>query len=194
MSSGLFCAALAALVFAMLPEEYPIPPAGDTMEAAALLGIHRWGLLLCNRSKLFPLTHQSLVAVRHPELVSRTKLRSNLDILSPTLEVWSAGALELSSGMCPKTYGSSCLLQPATAQLRALPPKWSTWFVAPAWGVYLGWDGGVRIDRLLGQHHSTGSGGCTDRNRLFKRQEIRCNPRCLATNPVQWIPKQNAKN
>ena len=83
MSSGLVCAALAALVFAMLPEEYPILQAVDTMEAAGFAGVHRWGFILPNSSRVSPLTYQSLVAVRYPELVSRIKSKVQIGHFGP---------------------------------------------------------------------------------------------------------------
>ena len=71
----LVCAALATLVFAMLPEEYPILQAVDTLEAAGLAGIHRWGLILPNSSpksypKHFQRRYQVLVSIGWNIMVS----------------------------------------------------------------------------------------------------------------------------
>ena len=69
LRSGLNAAALAILVVAASPEEFVILECTDTLEAAGMAGIHRWGLILPNSSRVSVLTYKSIVAVRYPELV-----------------------------------------------------------------------------------------------------------------------------
>ena len=67
--SSLIAAALAVLLIATAAEEFGVPECTTTLEAAALCGPHRWGIILPNSSRVSMLTYQAIVAVRYPELV-----------------------------------------------------------------------------------------------------------------------------
>ena len=57
--SSLIAGALAALLIATAPEEFGIPECTTTIEAAGLSGVHRWGIILPNSSRVSMLTGTS---------------------------------------------------------------------------------------------------------------------------------------
>ena len=67
--SGLIAAAVTVMLIATAPEEFGLPECTTTLEAAGLEGLHRWGIILPNSSRVSMLTYKAVVAVRYPELV-----------------------------------------------------------------------------------------------------------------------------
>ena len=91
MNSGLICAALVVLLFARHSEEFPIQQAVDTVQAAGLAGVHRWGLIVPNSARVSFLTYRSLVAVRYPELVTQSESKVQIGHFVPHEDTTSTG-------------------------------------------------------------------------------------------------------
>ena len=158
VDSGLIYAAMVTLVFARHPEEFHMQ-AVDTVEAAGLEGIHRWGLILPNHARVSLLTYRSLVAVRYPELVTQVETKVQIGHFVPYATTTSKGGQRAVFWDAPKDLKAAIaellvLLEhlrhyqfgaAATAQLLVLCNRNAVHDLLLGHGFLFEWEGGIRI-------------------------------------------------